>query len=77
MNGEGLLNTYAVGNTSYGKGLGNSATVLCDNGTLEHLSSFLISFFDAYRNLNTVSDTELRNLSLELLTYKSLNLFHY
>ena len=32
MDGEGLLNTYAVRNTSYSKGLGDSAAVLSDNG---------------------------------------------
>ena len=74
---EGLLHTYAVGNTSYGEGLGNAAAMSGNNGTLEKLDSFLLALSDTDVNLYTVTDLELRNLSLQLLTYKSLDLFHF
>ena len=71
MDGERLLNTYTVGNTSNGKGLGDSATALSDNGTLKKLSSGLLTLGDSDVNLYTVTDAKLRNLSFKLLTYKS------
>ena len=77
MNGESLLNTNTVRNSSYSKGLGNSTAMLSNNGTLEELNSLLLTLGDTNVNLNTVTDTKLRNLSFKLLTYKSLDLFHF
>lgn len=77
MDRESLLNAYAVGNSSNREGLGDSAAVLSDNGTVEHLCSGLLSLSDADVNLYAITDVELRNLSLKLLIYKSLDLFHF
>ena len=77
MQGEGLLNAYAVGNSSYGEGLRDSAAVLSDNGTLEELNSLLLSLGDTNVNLYAVTDAKLRNLSFKLLTCKSSYLIHY
>ena len=77
MKGEGLLNTYAVRNTSYSEGLRDSAAVLSDNGTLEHLNSFLLTLDDLDVNLYAVADTECGNFGLKLLVNKSLDLFHF
>ena len=77
MDGEGLLYTNTVGNTSYGKGLGNSAAVLSDNGTLEHLDSFAVAFFDFVVNTDCVSDVDDRGLCLKLLICKSLKQIHF
>ena len=77
MKGEGLLNAYAVGNSSYGEGLRDSAAVLSDNGTLEELNSLLLTLDDTNVNLYAVADAELVNIGLKLLVYKSLDLFHF
>ena len=77
VDGEGLLNAYAVGNSSYGEGLRDSAAVLSDNGTLEELNSLLLTLDDTNVNLYAVADAKLRNLSLKLLTCKSSYLIHY
>ena len=71
MKGEGLLYAYTVGNTSYGKGLGDAAATLSDYGTLEHLNSFLLTLDDLNVNLYAIADTELRNVGLNLLIYGS------
>ena len=77
MKGEGLLYTYTVGNTSNGKGLGDSAAMLSNNGTLEHLSSGLLTLGDTNVNLYTVTDAEYGNFGLKLLINKSLDLIHF
>ena len=41
VDGERLLNAHAVSNSSYGKGLGNTAVALCNESTLEQLDSLL------------------------------------
>ena len=74
MDRESLLYAYTVRYTSNGKGLRDSASALSDNGTLEQLSSGLLTLGDADVNLNAVTDLELRNLSLKMLTCKSLDL---
>ena len=76
MDGESLLNAYAVRNSSYSKGLGDSAAMLCNNGSLKELDSFLFTFGDADVNLYTVTNAKLRYVSFELLINKSLDLFH-
>ena len=54
MDRESLLNAYAVGNSSNREGLGDSAAVLSDNGTVEHLCSGLLSLSDADVNLYAI-----------------------
>lgn len=39
MQGKSLFNPDAIGNASDGKGLGNAAATLCDNGALKNLDS--------------------------------------
>ena len=46
VDGESLLNTTTVRNTSYSKGFGNTAAVLSDNGSFEKLDSFAVTLFD-------------------------------
>ena len=55
MNGEGLFNAYAVRNTSNCEGLGDSAAVLCDNGSLEELNSLSCTLDDFVVNANCVT----------------------
>ena len=77
MKGEGLLNAYAVGNSSYGEGLRDSAAVLSDNGTLEELNSLAASLFDSVVNTNGITDVYRGNILLKLLVCKSLNHIHF
>ena len=77
VDGESLLNAYAVGNTSYGEGLGDTAAVLSDNGAFEHLDSFLVTLFDLVVHANGVTNVDRGNLILQLLVCKSLNQIHY
>ena len=58
MKGEGLLNTYAVGNPSYCEGLRDSAAMLSDNGTLEELNSLLLTLDDTDVNLNAINPSD-------------------
>ena len=77
MEGECLFNTTTIGNTSYSKCLGDSAAVLSNNGTLEHLNSLFVSFLDLVVNTYSITDSDHRNLCLNLLTCKSLNQIHF
>ena len=77
MDRESLLYANTVRNLSNSEGLGDTAAMLSDYGTVEHLSSGLLSLGDADVNLYAITNVELRNLSLKLLIYKSLDLFHF
>ena len=77
MDRESLLYANTVRNSSNSEGLGNATAMLSDNSTVEHLCSGLLSLGDTNVNLYTITNLELRNLSLELLIYKSLDLFHF
>ncbi len=65
---EGLLNAAAVRNTSYSEGLGDTAAILSDDGTLEHLNSLSVALFDLVVDLNGVTNVKYRGIFLELLT---------
>lgn len=73
---EGLLDADTVGNTSYGECLGDSAAVLCDNGSLEDLGTGTLALDDAAVDLDVVAYVENGNVLLELLTCKSLDNIH-
>ena len=77
VNGEGLLHAYTVGNTSYGKGLGDTAAVLSDHSTLEKLNSFFGALHDLVVDTDGVTDADNRHLCLQLLVCKSLNQVHF
>ena len=77
VDGEGLLHAAAEADAANREGLGNSAAMLCNDGTLKHLDSLLVALFDAVVHLHGVTDVERGDLGLQLLTYKSRNLFHY
>jgi len=64
---EGLFYADTVGNTSYGKGFGNAAAALSDNGTFVNLNTFAVAFLDSVVNLNGVTDLKNRSVLLELL----------
>ena len=72
MDREGLLHTASVRNASYGKGLGDSAAVLGDNGTLEHLDSLAGSLFDSVVDTDGITNIDRGDLGLQLLIRKSL-----
>jgi len=76
VNGEGLLNAYTVRNSAYGKGFGDAAAVLSDNGTFKHLNSLSVTLFDLVVNTYGVTDAELGYRFLQLLVSKSLNKIH-
>ena len=76
MEREGLFNTNTVGNSAYGKGLGDAAAVLSDNGAFKHLNSLSVTLFDLVVNTNSVTDVELGHRFLQLLVSKSLNKIH-
>ena len=77
MNGESLFNAASVSDSSYGKGSGDAALVLSDNGALVHLNSFSCTLDDLVVNTNSVTDVELGYLFFELLICKSLNKIHF
>ena len=56
MYGEGLFDADTIGNTSYGKGLGNSAAVLRDYSALKELNSLARTLFDLVINLDGITD---------------------
>ena len=64
---EGLLHAYTVGYASYGKGLGDSAAVLGNDGAFEKLNSLSVALFDSVVNLDGVTDVEYGGIFLELL----------
>ena len=76
VDGEGLLHAASVGNASYGEGLGDSAAVLCNNGTLEHLNSLAVTLFDSVVYTNGVTNVDDRQFGLKLLVCKSLKHVH-
>lgn len=77
MYGEGLFNAYAIGNTSNCEGLGDSAAVLCDDSSFEHLDSLSCTLDDFVVNSDSVTDVENRCCLLQLLICKSLNKIHF
>ena len=70
MYGEDLLNANAVGNLSYGEGLGDSAALLCDNGALKKLNSLVGSVLDLAVYNYGVTDVYCRGI-LKMLVCKS------
>ena len=72
VDGECLFNSTAVRYASYGKGLGDSAAMLSDNGSLEHLDSLTGSLFDLVVYANGITNIDLGKFGLELLVCKSL-----
>ena len=77
VDGEYLLHAAAVGNTSDGKGLGDAAAVLSDNGTFKHLDSLTGTLNDLVVDTNGVTDVDLGHLSLQLLVCKSFDQIHH
>ena len=76
VDGEYLLHAAAVRNTSDGKGLGDAAAVLGDNGTFEHLDSLTGTLNDLVVDTNGVTDVNFGHLSLQLLVCKSFDQIH-
>ena len=76
VNGEGLLYAYAVGHTTNGEGLGDSAALLGDDSALEQLDSLLVALFDTVVNANGVTHVESGNFALQLLVSESLDQIH-
>ncbi len=76
MKGEGLLNAYAVSDATNGEGLGDSAAVLGDNGSLEDLCTGALTLDYTAVNLNVITDVKLGGVCLKLLICKSLNNIH-
>ena len=77
VDGERLLNSATVRNTSYSKGLGDTAAVLGNNRALKQLNSFAGTFLDAAVNTNVVSNLDRRYILLELLICQNLNEIHF
>ena len=61
---EYSFDTTSVCNTSYSKGLADSAVLLGNYSTLEDLDTALIAFLDLNVNLNGITYVELRNIFL-------------
>ena len=76
MYGEDLLNAYAVSNLSYGEGLGNSAALLSNYGSLEELNSLVVTVLDSAVYLNGITDLDEVGVTLHLLICKSLKHIH-
>lgn len=74
---EYLFNTDTVSDLSYSKGFSDAAAFFSDYNAVEKLNSFSVTFFDLVVNNDSVTDFELRDLSLQLLVNKSLNLIHF
>ena len=73
---EGLLNADTVRDTSDGNGLVDAAMLHSDNGTLEDLNSFAVTFLDLSVYLDGIADLELRQVGLDLLVCENLNSVH-
>ena len=65
--GEGLLYADTVGYSSYGEGLGNSASLDGDDSSFEHLNTLFVSFLDSVVNSYGITDVELGHFRFELL----------
>ena len=76
VDGEHLLDADAVGQTTNGEGLLDTAVLLGDNGTLEDLDSLAVALFDLVLDTNGVTDLEGGDRLLQLLIGKSLNQIH-
>ena len=64
MQREYSLNTAAVSYTSNGESLVDSAVLLSDNSTLEHVDTVLLAVLDLYVKLYEVADLDRGSLSL-------------
>ena len=73
VNREGLLYATAVRNTSYRERLGDSAAMLSNDSSFEHLDSLASTLLDLVVNTDRVTNVDNRNLGLQLLVCKSLN----
>ena len=73
MKREGLLNANTVCYAANGEGFGDTAAILGDNGSFENLNTGTLTLNYTAVNLNVITDVELGNVILELLTCKSLN----
>ena len=73
VNGEGLFGAYAVGNTSYGEGLGNTAVLSGDDRSFKNLGSDSLTLDDSLMNLNGVTYVKFGDLGFKLLICKCLN----
>src|SRR3954470_22566281 len=58
MDWENALHTFAVGNATDRERLIQAASFTADDDALKNLNSFLIAFYDAGMNANTVSHGE-------------------
>ena len=76
VDGEHLLDADAVGQTTNGEGLLDTAVLLGDNGTLEDLDTLTVTFLNLQVDLDGVTDGDGRNVSLLLLLNKSLHEIH-
>ena len=74
---EGLFYATAVRNTSYRERLGDSAAMLSDNGSFEHLDSLASTLLDLVVNTNRVTNVDDRYFGLQLLVCKSLKHIHF
>ena len=69
---EGLLNAYTVRNTSNGYRLVDAAMLDSDDGTLENLNSFAVTFLDLLVYLYGIANLEFRQIGLDLLLCENL-----
>ena len=70
MEGEHLLHTDAVGDAAAGEGLLNTAVLLGDNGTLEHLDTLAVAFLNLQVHPDGVAHLDDRGLLLVYFSVK-------
>ena len=73
MQGENLLAADAVGNTTNGDGLSDTAALTSDDGAFENLDTLTRAFLDAHMNTNGVADLCFGQLFLHVLAVQCLN----
>jgi hypothetical protein len=76
--GEGPLNTHAIGDLPNGEGSCLASTLTLDHITLETLDTFLVSFDDFIVNGDVITGFELRKFSFscQLFVHKGYSSLH-
>jgi len=76
VEGEHLLHTDAVGDTTDGEGLLDAAVLLGDDGALEDLDTLAVAFLDLQVDPDGVTHGDHGGLGLQVLLSKRLHQIH-
>ena len=74
--GKYLLAAYAVGNTTNGDGLVDTAVLLGNDGAFKSLGTLTVAFLDQNEDTDSVTDVHLGKLGLHVLFAENFDQIH-